>query len=719
MEKKDLKISQIINRLYELSDDEKMKDQIKLVSEDLNLFLNRKKEAELESAGEIAEILLNETGTGIISVITAIIFVLNKHRKEHTDSLEKKYNNSVKKLFKGLSNVPDIKSEKTEKQTDNFIKLLLTITDDVRAILILISIQIYKMRRINLYDDKDITQILNLSKNIYIPLAHRIGLYNIKTELEEIHMKHTETDMYKLIAGKLKETKANRDLYINQFIEPLKILLKDAGYRFTIKGRPKSIHSIWNKMKNKEVSFEEVYDLFAIRIILKSDLKNEKIVCWNVYSLITNIYKPNPKRLRDWISSPKLSGYESLHTTVLGPENKWAEVQIRTERMDEIAEKGPAAHWRYKTGKEGGGKDWLAKIRDEIENPSNTETNDNAKTSLYSDDILVFTPENDLKSLKKGYTILDFAFAVHSKVGETCTGAIVNGKIQALTYELQNGDTVKILTNKNKKPNPEWLEIAKGQRTKNKIKRALKSITFEAADIGKELLKEKVERLKLTFNDTAIQKIANYFNFKTALELFHHVGKGTVDLQKIKYAFENEEVKQYDNDVISVNNQIDTIKEISQPDDYLIIGDNLSGLDYKLAKCCNPLPGDKIFGFVTVNKGTKIHKSTCPNAKEMHSRFPYRIVKAKWNKIDSNNAFSATIFINGSDKSGLTSEVTKIITEEFNMKLHAISLKSDSYNQFSGVVIVLVNNRKQLNDLIKRLKIIKGMRTVGEKINSN
>jgi len=288
MEKKDLKISQIINRLYELSNDEKMKDQIKLVSEDLNFFLKLKKESELESAGEIAEILLKETGTGIISVITAIIFILNKYRKDHTDSLEKKYNKSVKKLFKGLSNVPDIKSEKTEKQTDNFIKLLLTITDDVRAILILISIQIYKMRRINVYNANEKIQILNLSKNIYIPLAHRIGLYNIKTELEEIHMKHTETDMYKLIAGKLKETKANRDLYINQFVEPLKIFLKEAGYRFTIKGRPKSIRSIWGKMKDKEVSFEEVYDLFAIRIILKSDIKNEKIVCWNVYSLITN-----------------------------------------------------------------------------------------------------------------------------------------------------------------------------------------------------------------------------------------------------------------------------------------------------------------------------------------------------------------------------------------------------------------------------------------------
>ena len=717
MKENDIKISRIINKLYDLTDNEEIKEQIKLLSTDLMSLPEKKKKSELEIIEESTDILLNETGTGLISVITAILYILNKKNKEMSDYISERYNQSVNKLYKGLLNVPDIKFEKTEKQTDNFIKLLLTITDDVRAILILISLQIYKMRHIDNYEENEKIQILHFSKNIYIPLAHRTGLYNIKTELEEILMKHTQKDMYRFIAGKLKETKAKRDLYIKQFIEPLKTLLKDAGYRFTIKGRPKSIHSIWNKMKNKEVSFEEVYDLFAIRIILKSDIKNEKIVCWNIYSLITNIYKPNPKRLRDWISTPKISGYESLHTTVLGPENKWVEVQIRTQRMDEVAEKGPAAHWRYKTGKEGGGNDWLSKIRDEIEHPSNIETDDNAKNTLYSDDILVFTPENDLKSFKKGYTIIDFAFAVHSKVGETCTGAIVNGKIQALSYELQNGDTVKILTNKNKKPNPEWLEIAKGQRTKNKIKRALKSIAYDAADLGKNLLKEKTERLKLEFNDTAIQKISNYFKYNTALELFHNVGKGNVDLQKIKHAFDIKKEKENEHDESFSDYQPNEIKEISNTDDFLIIGDNLSGLDYTLAKCCNPLPGDKIFGFVTVNKGTKIHKMNCPNAKEMYSRFPYRIIKAKWNNIDETSAFSSTIFINGTDKSGLTSEVTNIISEEFNIKLQAISFKSNKYNHFEGIIVVLVNNRKQLTDLIKRLKMIKGIRIIREKQN--
>jgi len=715
MKKNELKIFQIIRKLSDSETEEKTSEQIKLLSEDLDIFCKDKEKFEAIIAGEIAEILLNETGTGSISVITAILYILHKQKKESIELLKNRYNNSVIKLLTGLLNIPDIKPEKTEKQTDNFIKLLLTITDDIRAILILISVQIYKMRRIESFEENERIQILSLAKNIYIPLAHRIGLYNIKTEAEEIHMKYTEKEMYHFIAGKLKETKANRDLYIKEFIKPLNNLLKEAGYHFTIKGRPKSIHSIWNKMKSQNVPFEEVYDLFAIRIILKSDVKNEKIVCWNVYSLITNIYKPNPKRLRDWISSPKISGYESLHTTVLGPENRWAEIQIRTERMDEIAEKGPAAHWRYKTGKEGGGNDWLSRIREEIENPSDSENTDTVKTSLYSDDILVFTPENDLKSFKKGYTILDFAFAVHSKVGETCTGGIVNGKIQPLSYELRNGDTVKVLTNKNKKPNPEWLDIAKGQRTKLKIKRALKSITFDAADVGKGLLKEKLERLKIEFNDSQVQKITEYFKCKSAIELFHKVGKGTIDLMKIKHAVDFQKEKKEEPELLKENKPELSDDIIPKSDDYLIIGDNLSGLDYKLSKCCNPLPGDKIFGFVTVNKGTRIHKTNCPNAKEMYTKFPYRIIKAKWNAHDGNSAFSASIFINGSDKSGLASEITKIITDEFNLKIHAISLKSASYNQFEGVVIVLVNNRKQLNDLIKRLKMIKGIRTVGEK----
>ncbi len=708
----ELKILSVLNNLLKSTENSIIIKQINILKNDIENINKKIHLNETEKLGEISGIIVKETGAGAASVIAASLFFLFKEKENY---IRENYDSSVYKLFIGLKKVPNFKTENTEKQTDNFIKLLLNITNDVRAILVLLAYQLYKMRNYKYLSENDKKQTLNLTKNIYIPLAHRTGLYNIKTELEETLMKYSEKEMYKFIAGKLQETKASRDLYIKNFIEPLKKMLKDAGYHFTIKGRPKSIHSIWNKMKTKEVTFEEVYDLFAIRIILKSDIKNEKTVCWNVYSLITNIYKPNPKRLRDWISSPKLSGYESLHTTVLGPENRWVEVQIRTERMDEIAEKGPASHWQYKSGKAGSGTDWLSKISEAIEHPEENEIEDRSKLSLYSDDILVFTPNNDLLSMKKGYTLLDFAFAVHSKVGETCNGGIVNGKIQPLSYELQNGDIIKILTNKNKKPNPEWLEIAKGQRTKNKIKRALKSITYDAADIGKDLLKEKMERLKLSFNDVVVQKIADYFNYKTVLELFHNIGKGNIDLQKIKHALEFEKSVEKDTEHKNEIEKSLSQSEISKTDDFLLIGDNLSGVDYKLAKCCNPLPGDKIFGFVTVNKGTKIHKSTCPNAKEMFSRFPYRIIQAKWNKIDENSAFRATIFIYGIDKSGLTSEISKIIDDEFNMKLQAISLKSVSGNQFEGLVIIHVNNRKQLNDLIKRFRMIKGIKNVREK----
>ncbi len=712
MNPENLKIISVLENLLKLTDNSKIINHINILKKDLKQIPEKAQSTEAERIYDISEIIINETGAGVTAVIAVTLFSLFKDRDSY---VKETYDFSIYKLFSGLKKIPNFKLINTEKQTDNFIKLLLNITDDVRAVLILLAEQLYKMRNFKDFSEEQQSDILSVTKNIFIPLAHRTGLYNIKTELEEILMKYSEKEMYKFIAEKLKDTKASRDSYIKNFIKPLKRMLEDAGYHFTIKGRPKSIHSIWNKMKTKEVTFEEVYDLFAIRIILKSDIKNEKIICWNVYSLITNIYKPNPKRLRDWISAPKLSGYESLHTTVLGPENKWVEVQIRTERMDEIAEKGPASHFQYKIGTAGKGTDWLSKIREAIEHPADDDSEDQVKSSLYSDDILVFTPNNDLLSMKKGYTLLDFAFAVHSKVGETCNGGIVNGKIQPLSYELQNGDIIKILTNKNKKPNPEWLEIAKGARTKNKIKRALKSITYDAADIGKDLLKEKIERLKISFNDVLVQKIADYFKYKTILELFQSVGKGTIDLQKIKQAIEYRDDIKVDSEQKSQVEKIVKESLLSQSDDYLLIGDNLSGMDYKLANCCNPLPGDKIFGFVTVNKGTKIHKLSCPNAKEMKSRFPYRVVNAKWNNIDGNSAFTATVLINGTDKSGLSSELTKIIDDEFNLKLQAISLKSLVLNQFEGLIIVKVNNRKQLNDLIKRLKMIKGIRIVREK----
>ncbi|MCF6365650.1 MAG: HD domain-containing protein [Bacteroidales bacterium] len=670
-----------------------------------------------EYTSEICNIIINDTGGGVNTLIAAVFYSFYKKEDIDSEYIKNEYGTNVLKILTGLYKIPILKTEKIDKQAEQFIKFLLTVTDDVRAILIMLAAELYKIRHIDEYNEEEKASIINKSKAIYTPLAHRIGLYNIKTEFEEKTMKYSEEDMYRFIAKKLKETKATRDTYIESFITPLKKVLKEAGYNFTIKGRPKSIHSIWNKMKSQNVPFEEVYDLFAIRIILKSDFNNEKSVCWNVYSIITDLYKPNPKRLRDWISSPKLSGYESLHTTVLGAENKWVEVQIRTERMDEVAEKGPAAHWRYKTGKEGGSNNWLAKIRETLENAGDyeNETDESSKSQLYSEEILVFTPEGDLKSLKKDYTVLDFAFSVHTKVGETCSGAVVNNKIQPLSYILKNGDTVKILTNKNKKPNTEWLDIAKGTRTKNKIKRALKSITFNRAESGKDIIKEKLERLKFGFSEKNIELLTDHFNFKTAVEFYHSVGEGTVDISKIKQAFEKKKTIE---DEIITEIKTDTgsqEKEDVNYGDFLLIDENISDLDYTLSKCCNPLPGEDIFGFVTVNKGTRIHKKTCPNAKDMLGRYPYRAVKAKWNISDINSSFSANIYISGKDFTGITSVISDIITKEFNLKMQAISLKSLKNSMFEGNVIAKVNNKKQMIDLINRLKILKNIKTVFHK----
>jgi GTP pyrophosphokinase len=716
MSQNQLIIQNYFGELITLSQEIDQDDSI-MLSDFLNVIslkINNIEEEKIKYSSEVSKIILTEMGGSIKTLIATVLYTLFDEAEIKQFNKNKIINPIVFKILKGLFNIPNLKTDKIDKQSEQFIKLLLMITDDVRAILIKLSLELFKLRNLEKFDDSDRKIIVNQSKNLYTPLAHRIGLYKIKTEFEEKTMKFNEEDMYRFIANKLNETKNVRDRYIDTFIKPIDELLKKTGYKYTIKGRPKSIHSIWNKMKNQKVSFEEVYDLFAIRVILKSDLKNEKNICWNVYSIITDIYKPNPKRLRDWISAPKISGYESLHTTVLGPENKWVEVQIRTERMDEIAEKGPAAHWRYKSGKEGGDVDWLSKIREAIENPSDTalDKETDAKTQLYSDEILVFTPEGDLKSLKKDYTVLDFAFSVHSKIGETCSGAIVNGKIQPLSYKLENGDTVKILTNKNKRPNSEWLEIAKGSKTILKIKRALKSILYDRAESGKEIIKEKLERIKVEFSDNTIDLLSEFFNFKTTIEFYHAVGSGTIDISKIKQAFDKKIV----NDEIQPINKKETIehRRVSNTD-YLIIDEHISSLDFTLSKCCNPLPGDDIFGFISVNKGTRIHKYSCSNAPDLLKRYPYRVVNAKWKIDDIHASFSANIFINGYDRVGISSEISDIITKEFNLKLQAISFKTVNFNMFDGVVVLKVNNKKQLSDLINRIKMLKSVKSVFQK----
>jgi GTP pyrophosphokinase len=602
----------------------------------------------------------------------------------------------------------ELKTDKIHKQTDLYIKLVLAVVEDIRAVFILIAIHLHQIENFKHFSESEKDLILNRTSGLFVPLSHRIGMYHIKTRLEEFHMKQAESVMYKSIAKKLNETKATRDAYIESFIKPVKRLIAEAGYKAVVKGRPKSIQSIWHKMKTQGVSFEEVYDLFAIRIILKSEPENEKAVCWNVYSIITDVYKPHPKRLRDWISFPKLSGYESLHTTVLGPGNQWVEVQIRTERMDEIAEKGNASHWKYKSGKSVNSDERLALIRDALENPEKySDIEDENKSRLYSDDIIVFTPDGDLVGIGRNYTVLDFAFQIHTKIGESCNGAIVNGKIQPLSYELKNGDTVKILTGKNKKPNQEWLEIAKGSKTKSKIKRALKALEFKSSEDGKELVRQKLERLKIEFSEKNIDHLLKFYNKKNPIEFYHDSAEGKIDLSKIKIAFEKQTEQK--KEIERPQKSIEKAETYQEESDYLLIDNNVSRLDYTLSKCCNPLPGDPIFGFITVNKGTKIHKENCPNAKDMKGKYPYRIVRAKWNLKDSDKSFSANIYIIGNDFHGISTEITGVVTIEFNLQMHAINLKTLKEQMFEGLITVRINNKKQMTDLINRIKMIKGV----------
>ncbi len=711
-------LKQEVTKLINYKLDEKQKE----VFDNTFLYFEKLQEQginlQFEKCKIHAEILLNETGAGNKTLCATLIYSIQEKNTIDTNIISEEICPIIGEIISGLLKIPILKKEKYAKNIENFIKLLLTVTGDVRAVLIRLIQQIYTMRYFESFNNEEQIIAAQQTASLFAPLAHRLGLYKIKTELEETAMKYTENEMYKFIAKKLSETKRVRDLYIKNFIEPVEKSLIQAGFKFTIKGRPKSIFSIWNKMKKQAVPFEEVYDLFAIRIILDSPLEQEKDNCWKVYSIITDTYKPNPKRLRDWISAPKAAGYESLHTTVLGSENKWLEIQIRTERMDEIAENGPAAHWKYKDSGSSASSDWLTNMRDAIENPlQDDDTNNKAKAALYSNEIFVFTPEGDLRSVKKGYTVLDFAFSIHTKIGETCTGAIVNDKIKTLNYEINNGDTVKILTSKNKRPNADWLNIAKSTRVKNKIKQLLKLKDNKSSEQGKETLKQKLAQLKVEFTEANTVKLCEYFNCESPIILYQQIGENKIDSHKIKKAFESiNEKAEKKADLKEIKNSIfeENITKANKFNDYLLIDENLSTLDYSLSKCCNPILGDKIFGFITVAKGTRIHKESCPNAKDLKHRYPYRIVKAKWNVKNIDTNFISNIYIAGKDKLGITAAITNIITLDFKIKLKAITINERKNEMFDGAIVVYIKNRKQITELIERLRKIKDIQVVKE-----
>ncbi len=677
---------------------------------DLNLL-----NAKLNDAFIISKICIKEINLDTSIIITCILYFVVPPEKIDLKKLDDGFGQRVKNILHGLIKTSDIQLDKLSIQAENFIKLLLTISPDITSILVKLAEMLYLIR--NLKDEEINEQVKTASvvSALYAPIAHRLGLYSIKTEMEDLSMKYLHTEVYKDIAKKLEQTKAYRDVYIKSFINPLKKELDKQKIKCEIKGRPKSIHSIWNKMKTQGVDFDEVYDKFAIRVIIDSELENEKNDCWRVYSIITDWYKPNPHRLRDWISSPKSSGYESLHTTVIGPEQKWVEVQIRTIRMDEIAEKGHAAHWKYKEKKEGSGSDWLAQIREVLEKPEQLtdDEHDKNKAMLYTDEIFLFTPDGDLKKSRTGHTVLDFAFSIHSDVGEMCTGAIVNDKIVSIKQELKNGDHIKILTSKNQKPRYEWLEIVKSQRAKAKIKRVLKSINYKDSELGKDIIKHKLSQLKIEFNDVNISKLCEQLMFKTSMDLYQAVGSGKFEISKIKKAFAevNAQAEKAKENKEELSLEVSEESLVSSKD-FLIIENNLQTIDYQMAKCCNPIPGDEIFGFVTVSKGTKIHKRNCSNAKDMISRFPYRIIKAKWNNEAEMSKFMVQLRIIGRDNIGVTASITEIISKEFKLNLRAITIHPRKDNMFEGIVVTTVHNKKQLDDLINRLKRVEDVTNV-------
>ena len=621
---------------------------------------------------------------------------------------QKQFGEEVCGILSGILKIPEFNEEKLKTQNENHIKLLVTLSGDVRAIIILLAEHLLKIRHLKDISDPESYKNATEVQYLYSPVAHRIGLYKIKTEMEETCLKFFEYDTYRSIADKLQIKKEERDEYIKAFIEPLKKKFEKSGLKVSIKGRPKSISSIRQKMKKQNIDVDGIYDLFAIRVIIDSEPENEKTDCWKVYSLITEEYKPNPFRLRDWISVPKSSGYESLHTTVIGPEGRWVEVQIRTVRMDEVAEKGLAAHWKYKNGTDGqAGGNIFSKIREAIENPDLSHKTSSEKKALYSDEIYIFTPDGDLKKMHKGDTVLDFAFSIHSQVGSKCNGAHVNGKFVSLKQKLQNGDTVKVLTANNQKPAIEWINIANNVRIKNRIRRIIEADNHRLAEIGKEIVRQKIEQADFVFNEVNVGKLSKFLGFERPVDFYQKVGEGGIDLHKIRAALTLEQHSQ----AILPDEKKHREAETNGTTDYLII-DNLDTVGYTFAKCCKPLPGDKIFAFVTAGSGMKIHRYDCPNAKNILTRYPYRVVNAIWKKDATKELINAVIKLQGVYDAGMSMTLTNVLTNEFHVHIRSFSLTEEPGGKFSAVFSVNLLGEAQLENLKERFKRVKNVEKV-------
>jgi len=664
----------------------------------------------------VAKIVASEIGLDATSIAAALLHDVVEDTDFTLNDMERLFGETVARIVDGLTKISQLQSDAdVSLQAENFRKMLLTLHDDVRVIIIKIADRLHNMQTMSSMPPHKQVKIASETLYIYAPLAHRMGLYNVKTELEDLSLKYTEPEIFNSILEKTIESKEEQKEYINTFNNSLQDSLDKEHINFEIKGRPKSICSIRKKMLNQNVTFEEVYDKFAVRIIYKCEQDQEKFIAWKIYSIVTDHYRPNPVRLRDWISSPKSTGYEALHITVMGPEGKWVEVQIRSERMNEIAEKGYAAHYKYKEGSknEGGLDEWLVKLQEALENQEANAVDfiEQFKLNLYSKEIFVFTPKGDLKSLPKGATSLDFAFSVHSQIGYKTRGTKVNGKLVPLSHVLKSGDQVEIITSENTRPSANWLDYVTTSKAKSKIKSSLNDERKLIAAEGKEMLKRKLKQLKITLNDKSVNELVSFLELKTSLDLYYRAGLGNIDNQKLKdYAAErsNAFISFFKKKTRKQTTQEEISKdEITEKFDLLVFGKEEEKLNYKLTSCCNPIPGDKVFGFVTVSEGIKVHKNNCPNAVSMQANYAYRIIKAKW--IDSSQQeYFTDLTISGIDQLGLVNNLTKVISNNMHVNMKKISFETDD-GLFIGNVTVSVKNKKTIDQLIANIKKINGI----------
>lgn len=683
----------------------------------VEVFGDRKKksgDSVLSHSISVARIVVEEIGLGVDTIIAAILH--NLFYQDHSSlEIEARFGKSVTSILDGMAKINGMGTDTVELHSENYRKLMLALAGDVRVILLKIADRLEVMRKLDFDDVPFRTKVSIETSFLYAPLAHRLGLYYINSELLDLCLKYQHPEAYEAVSLRLKETDRERANFVAEFVKPIEEKLNARGFSFDMKARTKSINSIWRKMQVQKVDFDEVMDLFAIRVILNSELANEKSDCWQVYSIVTEEYQSNPKRMRDWITIPKSNGYESLHATVLGPHGKWVEIQIRTRRMDEIAEKGLAAHWKYKGGSGTSEmENWLANVREILETPELNMVDfiDDFKMNVYADEIFVFTPKGDLRKLAAGATLLDFAYEVHSGVGDRCVGGKVNGKNVTLRHKLQNGDQISVDTANHQRPKMDWLDFVVTSKAKSRIKASLNEEVKREAENGKEILLRKIKNWKIEYNDDSIRKLLKEYKLKLAQDLYYNISTGKIDTLEIKEILvgkKEESAKQMITEILP-KEKVQEL-EFSGGDDYLVIDNNIKNVIYKLAPCCNPIFGDEIFGFVTISEGIKIHRASCPNAPQMTERYPYRVIKAKWQDTRKKNSFQATIRIAGTDEVGIVGQISHVISKDIGVQMRSINIEN-SNGDFDGTLRVFVNGLEHLDFLMNKLRSINGVFSV-------